>query len=208
MSSEANDLYQREPATGRATKGGIVNLMYPAIPEASRFQHHAGYGYQVPAEVYGWLWSETFGKWGARVRFEDGWTGLSWPEPESSAKEQAFSCRILRDAFFGDNREKVFKALPDLPESAFGATKCADLVPFAERLGLVPEGELVAPAGATHIVYNVGMLDLPWDGSFTEEIEPIPQGLELGGWSIKEHIVAKCVMTGARYGCCWFRRFI
>jgi len=200
------DLYQRDPSTGHAVRNGCLNLMYPPIPEATRFQGESGYSYETPETVHGWMWSTTFNRWGARVTFKSGWSGLSWPEPP--VVPQTMSCKLLRDAFFGEGRDAVFQAIPDLPAEAFGAKRPALLMPFAERLGLVPEGDLVVPEWATQIVYAAGEGVLPWDCRYTETQEALPTAAELGEWTIKEHVMTNCLIKGARYGVCWFRRFI
>lgn len=199
-------LYQRDPKTGLAVSNELLNKNYPPIPLATKFQDNEGYGYREASEIHGWQWSETFGRWGAVVSFPNGWRGLSWPEI-SLERRNRLSCKILRDAFFGDNHDAVFAAIPDLPEAVFGAAKCKPLVPYAEQLGLIPEGDLFPPEGGK-IVYLVGKGDLPYDGPFMEEVDDVPSNVALGHWSIKEEIVAKCIMTGARYGCCWFRKFL
>lgn len=51
------------------------------IPAAERFQHHTGFRFEKPVEVFGWQWSVTFGRWTVCVRFADGWQGFTWPEP-------------------------------------------------------------------------------------------------------------------------------
>lgn len=50
---------------------------YPDIPDAALFQHR--YGFEEPAEVHGWEWSTTFGRWSALVTFDDGWHGFTFP---------------------------------------------------------------------------------------------------------------------------------
>lgn len=58
------------------------------IPNAVRFQHNRKYSYEKPVEVLGWQWSVTFDRWSAFVRFENGWTGFTWPEPLHVAFEK------------------------------------------------------------------------------------------------------------------------
>lgn len=171
------------------------------IPEAKRFQRPDGYGFEEPEAVLGWQWSETFGRWGAIVRFASGWEGLAWPERQA---RPLVTCKVLRDAFFGHNREAVFAAIPDLPQEAFGACRTASLVPFAERAGLVPQGELVAPEGTGFVRYGIGGGVLPHDGPWMEHSEVLPETVALGEATLKEHILGTIIVTGNRYGCCWF----
>lgn len=117
------------------------------------------------------------------------------------------TCKILRDAFFGHNRESVFAALPDLPKEAFGACRTALLIPFAERAGFIPTGEIEIPKGVSMTLFGIGKSMIPNEGQWMEETETIPD-LATVGCSIKEHLVGKCIIAGNRYGCCWFIRFI
>jgi hypothetical protein len=52
---------------------------WKCIRESTGFYHN--YGYEVPAEIHGWEWSTTFGRWSALVTFADGWHGFTWPQP-------------------------------------------------------------------------------------------------------------------------------
>lgn len=139
---------------------------------------------------------------------------LSWTRPLSlvdiSGKERGeFNpCRILRDAFFGENKKGVFSAIPDLPSQAFGAGRCKLLIPFAERFGLIPEGVMDVPDGATHYLINISNDPLPKSGAYTTESMPIPSGVTLGDWTLKEEILSKCLIAGSRYGSCWFAGFL
>lgn len=114
------------------------------------------------------------------------------------------ACKLLRDAFFGHNRETVYAAVPDLPEGAFGAARIALLVPLAVRFRIVPEGDLIPPLNATGIHLRISNGDTPREGAWMDHIEPLPGPLSLGDHSYKEHIVADCMIVGNRYGSCWF----
>lgn len=39
------------------------------------------YGYRKVAEIHHWEWSDTFGRWGAVVSFDDGARLYTWPKP-------------------------------------------------------------------------------------------------------------------------------
>ena len=78
-------LYQRAEDGFPVGADEVMKDAYGPIPAAKRFQHHRGYGYFKPAQIHGWQWSTTFNRWGAMVTFEDGWKGLTWPEPEELA---------------------------------------------------------------------------------------------------------------------------
>src|SRR5690554_6868946 len=54
-------------------------------------------------------------------------TRKGWRDDSASERFRENPCKILRNAFFGKNRAEVFKALPGLPEDAFGACKCEPL---------------------------------------------------------------------------------
>lgn len=67
------NLTQRGEYNAQPSKG------YPDIPDAAEFQNQ-GYGYETPAVVHGWQWSDTFGRWSALVTFANGWRGFTWPK--------------------------------------------------------------------------------------------------------------------------------
>ena len=55
-------------------------MEYPAQPvNATKFLRNYGY---YPATVLKWKWSNTFGKWGAFVRFDDNFECYTYPMPE------------------------------------------------------------------------------------------------------------------------------
>lgn len=51
---------------------------YPEIPESELF--FTGYGYEKPAIVHGWSWSNTFDQWGALVTFNNGQKVYTYPK--------------------------------------------------------------------------------------------------------------------------------
>lgn len=110
-------------------------------------------------------------------------------------------CKLLRDAFFGHNKEAVFAAFPELSKDAFGAAKAELLIPFAQQYGIVPEGELRAPEGAYGMRLRIGKEDEPFQGPWMDHVEPLPAS---SGTCMKAAIVATCIIIGNRYGCCWF----
>lgn len=110
-------------------------------------------------------------------------------------------CSVLRNAFFGHNEDLVFEALPGLPREAFGAARASLLVPFAERHGIVPEGELSVPDGAYGMRLRIGNGAKPHEGPWMDQVEPLPTSR---GPELKADIVATCMIIGNRYGCCWF----
>lgn len=115
-------------------------------------------------------------------------------------------CRVLRDAFFGHNREAVFQAIPDLPEDSFGSCRTLQLIPYAEKFGLIPEGDLVMPTNAHHIRFGVSKEDRPGIGAWMEHPASVKQ--IYGEYTLKESLVGDCLIIGNRYGCCWFMNFI
>ncbi len=72
------DLFHAMP-DGFPSKDAIMREAYGKIPVAvdGKFQHN--YGADVPLAVYGWQWSQSFGRWSALVLFEDGWRGFTYP---------------------------------------------------------------------------------------------------------------------------------
>jgi hypothetical protein len=116
-------------------------------------------------------------------------------------------CKALRDAFFGQHREAVLAAVPDLPPEAFGAHDANLLMPFAERAGLIPEGEVRPPPGSTHLKFRIGNGERPGQGYSMDRLDPIPTPIDLGRRTLKQDVLATCLILGARYGCCWFAGF-
>lgn len=115
-------------------------------------------------------------------------------------------CQVLRDAFFGQNREAVFQAIPDLPIEAFGSCRALLLVPYAEKFGLIPEGDLSLPNGAQRVRFGVSKEDRPGIGAWMEHTTSVREIYP--ECSLKESLVGDCLVIGRRYGCCWFMNFI
>lgn len=190
-------LYQRADDGFPVGADFVLKAAYGQIPDAKHFQSPSGM-VQEPVEVIGWEWSNTFGRWGARVRFADGWKGMTWPILPPPAP---ITCSVLRNAFLGVKAEEVYAAIPDLPREAFGAAKVQLLIPYAERAGIIPEGEMLIPPKAGYIRYGISPNDIPYEGKWMEHVEPIPPVLTEG---IKVQVLATCIIKGNRYGCCWF----
>ena len=117
------------------------------------------------------------------------------------------TCKVLRDAFFGQHRELVYAAIPDLPEDVFGACRLRPLVPYAEQAGILPAEDLVAPdAGPLRAVIGISHEQQPHMGQWMEHTEYL--GELHPECSIKEHVLGNCMIKGNRYGCAWFIRFL
>ena len=43
----------------------------------------AGLRSEAPADIHGWAWSNTFGRWSAYVTSADGWEGYTYPKHRS-----------------------------------------------------------------------------------------------------------------------------
>lgn len=112
------------------------------------------------------------------------------------------TCKTLRDAFFGHHREEVFAAIPDLPEDAFGACRIRLLVPYGERAGIIPKEEIVSSSTPLAIVVGVSHEQQPRQGEWMEEVRNL--GEIHPECTLKETILADCMIHGNRYGCAWF----
>jgi hypothetical protein len=86
---QSRRLYQRGEDGYPLGSDDILRQAYGPIPEATKFQHGRGYGYEEPAEVHGWQWSNDFGRWSALVTFADGWHGFTYPSPLFAHKVDA-----------------------------------------------------------------------------------------------------------------------
>lgn len=75
------DLHQRGDDGFPADADNVMRNAYGPIPDAAEFQK--GLRLEVPAEVHGWAWSNTFGRWSAYVTFADGWEGYTYPKHRS-----------------------------------------------------------------------------------------------------------------------------
>lgn len=115
------------------------------------------------------------------------------------------TCKVLRNAFFGEDLEAVIAAIPELRTGASGWYGLEKLLPIGEQLGLVPFGDLTAPAGTMLVRFGIGHGDHPWEGRWMEHT--VPLAYFAGYKSLKEAILAECLVLGNRYGCCWFRGF-
>jgi hypothetical protein len=81
-------LFQRGPDGYPVNADPLMREAYGRIPGCSRFQSPRD-GWQVPTEIHGWQFSETFRRWSALVTFENGWHGWAFPE---HAKDHGDRC--------------------------------------------------------------------------------------------------------------------
>lgn len=77
------DLCQRGDDGFPVGAESVMRKAWGKIPDATEFQK--GLRLEVPAEVHGWSWSTTFGRWSAYVTFADGWEGYTYPKHRSVA---------------------------------------------------------------------------------------------------------------------------
>lgn len=81
-------LYQRGEDGYPVGAGADLRKSYGPIPDSELFQHQSGYRTEKPAQVHGWEWSVTFGRWRALVTFADGWRGVTWPYVEHPSSKR------------------------------------------------------------------------------------------------------------------------
>lgn len=80
--ASVSDLVQRAVDGYPEGADSHLRASYGPIPDCERFQAGSSYGYEKPAAIHGWQWSETFRRWSALVTFHGGWRGYTWPEPQ------------------------------------------------------------------------------------------------------------------------------
>jgi hypothetical protein len=73
--------FQRNEAGRPVHECGLVNDGYPDIPAPYLGEFQKNYGYEKPVEILHWEWRSDYGRWGALVRFADGWRGITAPRP-------------------------------------------------------------------------------------------------------------------------------
>lgn len=73
-------LYQRGSDGYPMGSDRVMQEAYGKIPDATEFLH-GGWGYEMPHELFGWVWSVDYGCWRAVVHFSDGWIGVTSAKP-------------------------------------------------------------------------------------------------------------------------------